>query len=54
MPATLGPTCRADEEAAQGMVQVKWLATGEQAAQSQADLLANVDGLRSQIRTAQH
>ncbi|WP_008308788.1 histidine--tRNA ligase [Leptolyngbya sp. PCC 6406] len=42
-----------DEEATQGTVQVKWLATGEQAAQSQGDLLANVDGLRSQILTAQ-
>jgi histidyl-tRNA synthetase len=39
-----------DDEAAQCTVQLKWLATGEQSAQSQAALLENVADLSAQIQ----
>jgi histidyl-tRNA synthetase len=38
-----------DDEAANGTVQLKWLATGEQTALAQADLLAQAAELRQQI-----
>jgi histidyl-tRNA synthetase len=41
-----------DDEAAQGTVQLKWLATGEQSAQSQAALLENVADLAAQVQAA--
>jgi histidyl-tRNA synthetase len=40
-----------DEEAQNQTVQLKWLATGEQTAMTQADLLANPDELRQQLQT---
>ncbi|WP_317618990.1 His/Gly/Thr/Pro-type tRNA ligase C-terminal domain-containing protein [Laspinema olomoucense] len=40
-----------DEEAQNQTVQIKWLATGEQTAITQADLLANPDQLRQQLQT---
>lgn len=39
-----------DDEAAQGTVQLKWLKSGEQTSLAQADLLADVDTLRQQLR----
>jgi histidyl-tRNA synthetase len=41
-----------EDEAAQGTVQLKWLATGEQSAQSQAALLENVADLAAQVQAA--
>ena len=41
-----------DDEAAQGTVQLKWLASGDQSAQAQSDLLANVAHLAEQIQMA--
>lgn len=41
-----------DDEAAQGTVQLKWLATEEQSAQSQAALLENVADLSAQVQAA--
>lgn len=38
-----------DDEAQQGTVQVKWLQTGEQSSQVQADLVADLDQLKQQI-----
>ena len=34
-----------DDEAAQGTVQIKWLATGDQSAQSQLELVTNAADL---------
>ncbi|MBW4660777.1 MAG: histidine--tRNA ligase [Drouetiella hepatica Uher 2000/2452] len=42
-----------DAEADSQTVQLKWLASGQQAAISQAELLADADALRRQIRDAQ-
>jgi len=42
-----------DAEADSQTVQLKWLASGQQAALSQAELLANTDILRQQIQAAQ-
>lgn len=39
-----------DDEAAQGTVQLKWLKSGEQTSLAQADLLAEVDALRQQLK----
>ncbi|QQE66445.1 histidine--tRNA ligase [Leptolyngbya sp. BL0902] len=39
-----------DDEAAQGTVQIKWLKSGEQSSLAQADLLADVDTLRQQLK----
>ena len=41
-----------DEEAVNKTVQLKWLKTGEQSAISQAELLANVEELKSRLQTA--
>jgi histidyl-tRNA synthetase len=41
-----------EDEAAQGTVQLKWLATGEQSAQSQTALLENVTDLAAQVQAA--
>ncbi|MBD2257463.1 histidine--tRNA ligase [Pseudanabaena sp. FACHB-2040] len=41
-----------DAEAENGTVQLKWLQSGEQLELTQADLLADVEGLRSQLRAA--
>jgi histidyl-tRNA synthetase len=41
-----------DDEAAQGTVQIKWLRSGDQSAQSQQDLLADPNSLRQQIAAA--
>jgi histidyl-tRNA synthetase len=42
-----------DAEAANGMVQLKWLASGEQRAIAQADLLGQVNQWRAQLQSAQ-
>lgn len=39
-----------EAEAESAQVQLKWLATGQQLEQSQADLLANVEGLRRKLQ----
>jgi histidyl-tRNA synthetase len=39
-----------DAEAENGTVQLKWLQSGQQSELTQADLLANVEGLRSQLQ----
>jgi histidyl-tRNA synthetase len=41
-----------DDEAAQGTVQLKWLASGDQTSLSQAVLLGNPDGFAQQIQSA--
>lgn len=41
-----------DDEAAQGTVQLKWLASGEQTSLSQAVLLSDPDGFAQQIQSA--
>lgn len=40
-----------DDEAAQGTVQIKWLRSGTQSAQAQADLLADLASFRQQLQT---
>jgi len=40
-----------DDEATQGTVQIKWLRSGTQSAQAQADLLADLAGFRQQLQT---
>jgi histidyl-tRNA synthetase len=42
-----------DAEAANGMVQLKWLASGEQRAIAQAELLEDVNHWRAQLQSAQ-
>jgi histidyl-tRNA synthetase len=42
-----------EDEAAQGTVQLKWLASGEQTSLSQANLLSDAKALREQIRAIQ-
>ncbi|MBI4782645.1 MAG: histidine--tRNA ligase [Oscillatoriophycideae cyanobacterium NC_groundwater_1537_Pr4_S-0.65um_50_18] len=42
-----------DAEADSQTVQIKWLASGQQASLAQAELLANPDALRQQVQTAQ-
>ena len=43
-----------DDEAAQGTVQIKWLATGDQSAQSQLELVTNAADLAAQIQSIRH
>ncbi len=42
-----------EDEAAQGTVQIKWLASGEQTSRSQASLLSDVDGLLQHLNRPQ-